>query len=89
MTEEPLRGNMHQRRNTHFTSQYMGNQLKRFSVMEKKEKTTQYVSHCVSSTLVPDSTALIDLYKVEQKKKFLLSSVSHVPSGLMGCGLAA
>ena len=40
------------------------------SATEKTEKTTQYISHCVSSALVLDSRALIDLRGREAKQHF-------------------
>ena len=57
-----------------FMSQYMGIHPTRVSeknsATEKTEKTTQYISHCVSSALVLDSRALIDLGGKEVKQHF-------------------
>ena len=46
------------------------------------------VHTCLTAALHLDALRLSLTYRVKQKK-FLLSSVTHVPSGLLGCALAA
>ena len=65
-----------------FMSQYMGIHPTRVSeknsATEKTEKTTQYISHCVSSALVLDSRALIDLGRSREAKENFSQAWMHL-----------